>query len=225
MNITALDTQTDYYAKSNTSMFPLAEKLAYYVEADGILNALIIDQQEDSNEAELTKTTVSGQRDYAAPSRIHHINWLKVNYGNGFIPASYRSEADLISDYGNDLETELSQWDSSYPIYWFTGNSVYIVPAPSATQAGADRLKLSAELLPNDLDRTTYTTPTLVPPNFHYLHAAYAAKSWLDTDDPLWAKNEKRWNEGVKIMLDTMFPRSRQQEIIIGIPSDTGEDY
>jgi hypothetical protein len=74
MNVTALDTQTDYYAKSNLTMFPLAEKLAYYVEADGILNALIIDQQEDSNEAELTKTTVSGQRDYAAPSRIHHIN-------------------------------------------------------------------------------------------------------------------------------------------------------
>jgi hypothetical protein len=225
MTVTQLDTQTDYYAKSNSTMFPLAEKLAYYVEADGILNALIIDEQENSNESELTKTTVAGQRDYAAPSRIHHINWLKVDYGNGFIPATYRSEADLISDYGNGLETELSQWDSSYPVYWFTGNSVYIVPAPSATQAGAARLKLSAELLPNDLDRTTYTTPQLVPANFHYLHAAYAAKSWLDTEDPLWAKNEKRWNEGVKIMLDTMFPRSRQQESIVGIPFDTGEDY
>jgi hypothetical protein len=206
-------------------MFPLAEKLIYYVEADGILNALIIDEQEDSNEAELTKTTVSGQRDYAAPSRIHHINWLKVDYGNGFIPAKYRGEEDLISEYGNDLETELSQWDSSYPIYWFTGNSIYIVPAPSASQAGSDRLKLSAELLPNDLDRTTYTTPQLVPPNFHYLHAAYAAKSWLDTDDPLWAKNEKRWNDGVKAMLATMFPRSRQQETIASIANDDGSTY
>lgn len=225
MTVTDLDTQTDYYAKSDSTMFPLAEKLAYYVEADGILNALIIQEQGDSNEAELTKTTAAGQRDYAAPSRIHHINWLKVDYGNGFIPARYRGETDLISEYGNDLETELSQWDSSYPIYWFTGNSVYIVPAPSSTQAGADRLKLSAELLPNDLDRTTYTTPTLVPPNFHYLHAAYAAMSWLDEDDPLWAKNDKRWTEGVKIMMETMFPRSRQEELIVGTPFDTGEEY
>ena len=206
-------------------MFPLDEKLDYYTEADGILNALIINEQEDSNEAELTKTTVAGQRDYAAPSRIHHINWLKVNYGNGFIPARYRSEADLISDYGNDLETELSQWDQSSPVYWFTGNSIYIVPAPTAAQAGADRLKLSAELLPDDLDRSAHTTPTLVPPNFHYLHAAYAAKSWLDEDDPLWAKNEKRWDGGVRIMLDTMFPRSRQQDAVIGTPFDDGSNY
>ncbi len=124
MNVTALDTQTDYYAKSNSTMFPLAEKLAYYVEADGILNALIIDQQEDSNEQEYTKTTVASQRDYALPSRIHHVNWVKIDYGNGFIPAIHRSEADLISEYGNDLETELSQWDSSYPVYWVTGNSI-----------------------------------------------------------------------------------------------------
>jgi hypothetical protein len=225
MNVTQLDTQTDYYAKSNSTMFPLAEKLAYYVEADGILNALIIDEQEDSNETELTKTTVAGQRDYAAPSRIHHINWLKINYGNGFIPARHRSQADLISEYGNEFETELSQWDSSNPIYWFTGNSIFIAPAPLATQAGSDRLKLSAELLPNDLDRSTYTTPTLVPANFHYLHAAYAASCWLDEDDPLWAKANKKWTEGVILMLRTMFPRSRQEEITAHISNDDGSDY
>jgi len=44
MTTTELDTQTDFYAKSNSTMFPIAEKLAYYVEADGILNSLIIDE-------------------------------------------------------------------------------------------------------------------------------------------------------------------------------------
>src|SRR5947209_18676406 len=110
MDVSALDTQTDYYAKSNATMFPLAEKLAYYNEANGILNALIIDEQEDNNEEEDTKTTVAGQNNYKQESGIHHINWLKINYGDGFIPARYKSEQDLLSEFGVDLETVLSQW-------------------------------------------------------------------------------------------------------------------
>jgi hypothetical protein len=225
MTVSDLDTQTDYYAKSNSTMFPVAEKLAYYIEADGILNALIIDEQEDTNEEEDTKTTVSGQRDYKQKARIHHINWLKINYGDGFIPARYKSEQDLISEYGNDLETMLTNWDQSDPIYWYKGTSFFVVPAPSSSQAGADRLKVSQELLPVDLDRSSNTTPQLVPPNFHYLHAAYAAKSWLDEDDPLWKKNEERWTNGVRAMLATMFPRSRQAEMIAHVPEDYGYDY
>lgn len=225
MDVSALDTQTDYYAKSNSTMFPLAEKLAYYIEADGILNALIIDEQEDTNEEEDTKTTVASQRDYKQKARIHHINWLKIDYGDGFIPARYKPEQDLISEYGNTLETVLSQWDKSDPIYWYKGSSFFVVPAPSATQAGADRLKVSQELLPVDLDRSTNTTPTLVPPNFHYLHAAYAAKSWLDEDDPLWKKNDERWTTGVQAMLATMFPRARQAEMIAHVPDDDGSNY
>ena len=225
MDVTALDTQTDYYAKSNSTMFPLAEKLAYYVEADGILNSLIIDEQEDTNEEEDTKTTVADQRDYKQKARIHHINWLKINYGDGFIPARYKPEQDLISEYGRDLETVLSQWDQSDPIYWYKGTSFFVVPAPTSAQAGADRLKVSQELLPVDLDRSSNTTPTLVPPNFHYLHAAYAAKSWLDEDDPLWKKNEERWTTGVQAMLRTMFPRARQAEMIAHVPEDYGYDY
>src|ERR1044071_4473916 len=163
MDVEALDTKTDYFAKSNSTMFPLAEKLTYYNEADGILNALIIDEQEDTNEEEDTKDTVAGQRDYKQKARIHHINWLKINYGDGFIPARYKSEQALISENGNNLETVLSQWDQSDPIYWYKGTSFFVVPAPTSAQAGASRLKVSQELLPVDLDRSSNNTPTLVP--------------------------------------------------------------
>lgn len=225
MTVTDLDTKTDFYAKSNPTMFPLVEKLSYYVEADGILNALIIDEQEDTNEVEKTKTTVASQREYKEPSRIHHINWLKINYGDGFIPARYRSEQSLVSQYGSDLENVLSEWDQSDPIYWYKGTWFFVVPTPTAAQAGADRLKVSIELLPDDLDRTTNTTPTLVPANFHYLHAAYAAMKWLDEDDPLWKKAKRAWDEGVTMMLATMFPRARQAETMVQIPDDDGSDY
>lgn len=225
MDVSALDTKTDFFAKSNAQMFPLAEKLDYYNEADGILNALIIDEQEDTNEEEYTKDTVAGQRDYPQIARIHHINWLKINYGDGFIPARYKSEQDLITEYGNDYETSLNQWSQSDPIYYYKGKHLFISPAPTAAQTGADRLWMSQELIPEDLNRTTNTTPTLVPVNFHYLHAAYAAMSWLDEDDPLWKKNERRWINGTQAMLATMFPRARQAEIIAGIPYDSGYNY
>lgn len=225
MTVTQLDTRTDYYAKSNSTMFPLAEKLDYYNEAQGILHGLILDEHEDRNETEQTKTTVSGQREYQEPSRIHHINWLKINYGDGFIPARYMSEADQISQYGNELETNLTQWSQSSPIYWYKGSHFYVVPAPSATQAGADRLKLSVELLPADLDRTTNLTPQLIPINFHHLCAAYAALSWLDEDDPLWKKAKRKWDEGVALMLNTMFPRVRYENRQAHIPDDAGYDY
>lgn len=225
MIVTDLDTKTDFYCKSNSTMFPLAEKLSYYVEADGILNSLIIDQQEDTNEEEDTKTTVAGQSEYKEKARIHHVNWLKINYGDGFIPARYKSEQDLISEYGSDLETVLAGWDQSDPIYWYKGTWLFVKPAPTTAQAGADRLKASLELLPVDLDRTTNTTPTLVPANYHYLHAAYAATKWLDEDDPLWKKAKRAWDEGVPMMLATMFPRARQAEMIAHVPDDDGSNY
>lgn len=225
MTTTELDIQTDYYAKSNSTMFPVAEKLAYYNEADGLLNSLIIDEQEDTGEEEDTKDTVAGQNAYKQKARIHHINWLKIDYGNGLVPARYKSEKDLITEYGNEYEDYLATYDSGSPIYHYKGSHFFIYPAPTIAQAGAGRLKVSMELLPADLNRTDNTTPTLVPLNFHYLHAAYAAMSWLDEDDPLWKKNERRWTGGVAAMLATMFPRARQEEIIAGIPYDNGSNY
>jgi hypothetical protein len=224
MTTTELDTLTDYLAKTNSSMFPVAEKLIYYNIAYGILNGLIIDEQEDSFEAEYTKTTIAGQREYQENARIHHVNWLKVNYGNGFIPAQYRSPSSLISEYGNELETELSQWDSSSPIYWYTGSSYVITPAPSATQAGANRLWLSAELLPADL--TAGTSPSL-PANYHYLLAEYAAHKYHQNngEDTQGVLRKKNFDEGTALMLNTMFPRARQQEMMAHIPFDTGENY
>lgn len=224
MDTTQLDTLTDYYAKTNSTMFPLVEKLQYYNIAYGLLYGLILDEQEDNYEEEDTKTTVASQRDYKEKARIHHINWLKINYGDGFIPAKYKSESDLISEYGNDLETVLSQWDQSNPIYWYKGSHLFVVPAPSASQAGADRLKVSMELLPADL--VASGTPTL-PANFHYLLAVYAAlqyhKNNLETNSAV--IKDKDWKEGIAEMLATMFPRSREREMQVHIPDDDGSEY
>jgi len=220
-----MDTKTDFYAKSDSNSFPLAEKLEYYVEADGLLNSLIFQQQEDRGETEPTDTTVAGQSDYAHASRLHNTKWLKINYGNGFIPARYKPEADLIAQYGNELDGVLTSWPASSPIYFTKRGKDFVYPAPTAAQAGANRLKRSVELLPPDLDRASNATPTLVPVNFHYLHSAYAAKKWLDRDDPLWAKANEAWTEGVPLMLDTMYPRARQAEVVMGVPDDDGSEY
>lgn len=223
MTTTELDTKTDSYAKSDATLFPLAEKLGYYNEADGILNALIIKDQEDRNEEEDTTDTEADGTNYQQEARIHHINWLKINYGNGFVPARYRSELDLIAEYGDALEGVLSNWDGGSPIYNFKGSSLFVYPAPTAAQAGTDRLKVSLELIPDDI--INGGSPTLVPPNFHYLHATYAAMSWLDEDDPLHAKAEKRWLTGVPLMLDTMYPRARQRDDLAATPDDDGSNY
>lgn len=224
MDVSGLHTQTDFYAKSDSTAFPAAEKLAYYNEGQAILNGLIIKQQEDRNEEEWTKDTVANQPEYHEKARIHHVNWLKINYGDGFIPARYKSEASLIAEYGPDLETVLSQWPQSDPIYYYKGRHLFVRPAPSTDQAGAARLKASIELLPDDLADDA-DEPVLVPAPFHYLLAAYAAMKWLDADDPLFAKAKDAWDQGTVLMLDTMYPRARQAEIIGGVPDDDGSEY
>ena len=224
MTTSDLDTYTDYLAKTNSTMFPIAEKLVYYNIAYGLLNSLIIDEQEDNFEEEDTKTTVASQREYKEKARLHHINWLKINYGDGFIPARYKPEADLIAEYGNELETVLSQWDQADPIYWYKGTHFFVVPAPSASQAGAGRLKASIELLPADL--TAGDTP-VIPANFHYLLGVYAAEQYHinngEQDFALMRKSQ--WNEAVLAMRETMFPRARQAEVMVHIPDDDGSDY
>jgi hypothetical protein len=222
MDTTALDTLTDQLAKSNPTMFPIAEKLTYYNIGYGILYGMILDEKEDNYEEEDTSDTIADQSDYGAPSRIHHINWLKINYGDGLIPARYKSEQSLISKYGSDLETTLSQWSQSNPIYYYKGDHFFVYPAPTLAQAGADRLKASFELLPADL--VADATPDL-PENFHYLLGVYAAKTWLDEDDPLWVKREKEWNDGSSTMIKTMFPRNRQEEMQAQTPDDDGSNY
>lgn len=224
MNVAALDTSTDYYAKTNSSQFPVAEKLVYYNEAYGILYGLIIDESEDSYEVEKTKTTVDGQADYLEPSRIHHINWLKIKYGADadFVPARYKPEADLVLEYGNQLEDTLAAWSESDPIYFYKGSSFFVYPTPATGDGGADYLKVSVELLPTDL---TTGEPSL-PANFHYLLAVYAAWKWLSIqgEDNAAATRKNEWNEGVKLMLETMFPRARQAEIVAHVPDDDGSD-
>jgi hypothetical protein len=224
MTTTELDTLTDYLAKTNSTMFPTAEKLFYYNIGYGLLYGMVIDQQEDNYEEEDTKTTIADQRDYKQKARIHHVNWLKINYGDGFIPARYKKEADLISEYGNELETVLTNWSQSDPLYWYKGKHLFVVPAPSSSQAGADRLKASMELLPADL--TAGVTPDLVE-NFQYLLAEYAAHRYHQNngESDMAVLRQNNFNTGAVLMLETMFPRARQAEMIAHTPNDDGSAY
>lgn len=224
MTTSQLDTLTDYLAHTNSTLFPLAEKLLYYNIAYGILYSLIIDEQEDNYEEEDTKDTVADQREYKQSSRIHHINWLKINYGEGFIPARYKSEQDLIKEYGNDLETVLTSWDKSDPIYWYKGKHFFVVPAPTSDQAGSGMLKVSQELLPADL--TSGDSPDL-PENYHYLLSEYAAHRYHQNNGEDSAATSKlnNFNIGAKLMIETMFPRARQQEFQAHTPNDDGSNY
>jgi len=224
MDTTQLDTLTDQLAKTNSTMFPIAEKLSYYNIGYGLLYSLIIDEQEDNFEEEDTKTTVAAQRDYKQKARIHHINWLKIDYGDGFIPARHKPEADLISEYGDQLETVLSEWNQSDPIYWYKGSHFFVVPAPSSSQAGADKLKVSQELLPVDL--TAGATPSH-PENFHYLLAEYAAYRYHQNNGEMDTSllRKKNFDEGTVLMIETMFPRARQQAYQAHVPDDDGSTY
>jgi hypothetical protein len=224
MTTTELDTLTDYIAKTNSTMFPVAEKLIYYNIGYGIHNGLIIDEQEDNYEEEDTKDTVAGQSEYQEKARIHHINWLKTNYGNGFINARYMSEDDLISQYGDGLQTELDGWAASDPIYNYKGNHFFIYPAPTASQAGTSRLKVSIELIPADL--TAGQTPK-TPLNFHYLYGEFAAWKYHENngEQAQAIQRKKNWDEGTALMLTTMFPRARQAEMQAHVPDDDGSQY
>jgi hypothetical protein len=224
MTTTDLDTLTDQFAKSNSTMFPTAEKLTYYNIGYGLLYGLIIDEQEDTLEAEPTAiTTLANTGNYAVAARLHHVNWVKVNYGDGLIPATYKSYQDLILEYGSVLESTLDGWSASDPIYWYENSEINIRPKPTTSQAGASRLQYSAEVLPSDM--TAGQSPAALDANFHYLLAVYAALTWLDEDDPLWDKRYKEWNEGRATMLKTMFPRVRQGEMQAHVFDDDGSEY
>lgn len=224
MTVTTLYALTNKLAKADSTQFPDADKLDFFNIGYGLLYSMTIDNQEDNYESEPTAiNTVASTRNYAVASRLHHINWVKIDYGSGKIPARYKSQQDLIAEYGNDVETTLSNWDINNPIYWYEANEINIVPAPSASQAGTGKLTYSAEILPTDLSSGS-DVPNLLD-NFHYLLAVYAALTWLDEDDPLWVKRNKEWTEGMAAMLSTMFPRARQQSYQAHAPDDDGSDY
>lgn len=225
MTTTDLDIYTDYLAKTNSTMFPTAEKLIYYNIAYGLLYGRIIDEQGENYESEPSAiTTVADTGEYSFASRLHHVNWVKVNYGDGLIPARWMTQLDLISLYGNGLEDVLGEWSTSDPIYWVEGDKLNIRPKPTAAQAGASRLQYSAELLPSDL--TAGGTPSL-PENFHYLLGEFAAFKYHENiGETEYAVLRKRnFDEGAALMIETAFPRARQHIIQAHIPDDDGSDY
>lgn len=231
MTTTDLDTLTDQLAKTNSTMFPIAEKLTYYNIAYGLLYAMVIDAQEGSYELEPTAiNTTANTGNYQIALRAHFVNWVKINYGDGFIPARYKSQQDLIAEYGNQLETVLASWSTSDPIYWFEGTGtgtppgeINIIPKPTTAQAGTGRLKYSIDYLPDDL--TAGNTPNILQ-NFHYLLAEYAAGRYHENNAETGEAALRKGNfaEGAKLMLETMFPRARQAEIIGHVPDDNGFD-
>ena len=208
-------------------MFPIAEKLTYYNIGYGLWNEKVISEQEDTNETEWTKTTVDGQSDYQVPARIHHINWLKINYGEGFIVARHKSEDGLIAEYGTEFETVLATWPKSDPIYRWKGSHLFVNPAPVGSEAGADRLKASLELLPADI--TVGGTPTAMPATQHYLLAVFATywyhKANSETEQVAMTAKDLPDFMVNPDPISTMFPRARQAELLSAYPADDGSDY
>lgn len=224
MTTTDLDALTDNYAKTDSTLFPAAEKLLYYNIAQGILNALLSREQEDSNEVEETKTTVAGQSDYKEKARILRANWLKINYGQGLIPARYVSEDDLIARYGTEYESVVAAWPKSDPIYRYKGHHFFVNPPPAEGEAGANRLVVSLELLPEDMAEGG--TPSL-PVAWHYLLSVYAAWQYHKNNGETEAASLRQgeWNEGTVLMLETSFPRAKENEAVARIPNDDGSSY
>lgn len=207
-------------------MFPTAEKLSYFNIAKNLLFALLAIDQQDRQEEEWTKTTLAGQREYLEKSRIHHVNWLKIDYGNGFITARYVPEAQLVAEFGTSFESTLDTWDGADPIYFYKGSHLFVVPAPTAAQAGADRLKASLEAYPADM--TTGTDVIPVPIAFEHIPAVYAAWRYHDNngEEPAASRRLVELPAGmVHIELDAVNPRARQQELISRFPSDDGSSY
>jgi hypothetical protein len=225
MTVSALYTLTDDLAKTNSTMFPTAEKLRYFNIAKDLLYVLLAREQEDRHEEEYTKTTVADQREYQEKARIHHVNWLKIDYGEGFIPARYVSEAELVSRFGTGLEDTLSTWDKSDPIYFWKGKHLFVVPAPTAAQAGANRLKTSQELYPADLVETTDEAD--LPIALQHLLAVYAAWRYHDNngEDAQAAKRASELPAGmISIRVDAASPRARQAELIASVPDNDDSD-
>lgn len=231
MTTANLDTLTDYLAKTNSTMFPIAEKLLYYNIAYGLIYSLIIDEQEGATELEPTAiNTVADTGNYQIAQRAHIINWVKVNYGDGLVPAKYKSYQDLITEYGSALETTLDNWSTVEPIYWYEGTGtgtppgeINIRPKPTAAQAGTGRLKYSVDYLLDDL--TAGDTPN-IPQNYHFLLAEYAAYFYHENNGETTdaALRKAKFAEGAKIMISTMFPRARQQEYQAHVPDEDGSD-
>lgn len=226
MTVTQAYALTDYLAKTNSTMFPEAEKLVYLNVAKNLLFNLIAVNGQDRSEQEVTKTTVAGQREYAEQSRIRHVNWLKVNYGDGFVPARYVSEAQLIADYGTSLETTLTGWSYTDPIYYWKGSHLFISPAPTATQAGADRLKASIEVYPAEM--TTGTDVIPVPIAFEHIPSVYAAWRYHNNngEDSQAGKLALELPDGmIRMDLDSIDPRAREEVLVSGVAYDDGSQY
>jgi len=209
-------------------MFPLAEKLLYYNIGKDLISAKIIDEQEDNFETEHTYTTVDAQSDYQEPSRIHHINWLKIKYGADadFVPARHKPEAELIAEYGNQLEDTLTAWSESDPIYFYKGSHFFVYPAPATGDGGSAYLKISDELLPADL--TAGATPTF-PVNQHHLLAVFAAYIYHKNNSEMELAKAKSADLPAYMtnadFIGTMFPRARQAALLGMVPDDDGSEY
>lgn len=207
MTVTDSYTLTDDLAKTNSDMFPTAKKLIYFNIAKNLLFSLLAQGYQDRHEEEDTKTTIAGQSEYAEKARIHHVNWLKVNYGNGLVPARYVPEADLVNQYGTELEATLTGWSYADPIYNYKGSHLFVYPAPTVEQAGADRLKVSLECYPADM--TTGADVIPVPIAFEHIPAVYAAWRYHDNngEDAQAAKRASELPPGmIQVDLDSIDP-------------------
>jgi hypothetical protein len=105
-----------------------------------------------------TTTTVSGQSYYAKPTDFLLFRRMDVSYSGtdvgDFTPTRMTTLAEF--NYGEDWFSAYS--DTSHPLIREEGGYFYIYPAPTATTAGAQYLKLWYVPLPADFTDLSLTT-------------------------------------------------------------------
>jgi hypothetical protein len=204
MTISELFDDIDFWVDSNTTSYPLADKVRGINEWQGRVNSSIWEttvgwEYDDSNKETLPigeANLVAGQKDYTLPSTAQRLTAASVKDAAGtwvpLIPID-------VSDLNVDLE-ELESKDGLPRYYDLMGSSLILRPAPSSsatTLSGGLRVYLSRE--GDDFETTDTDSTPGFNKNFHRILSVGPSYDYAV------AHNMSEKIGDLKTMLDEMF--------------------